>query len=401
MSLEKNPNPTKDQHFMIDHDMLRLIYERANIQEGETILEIGGGSGALTDYLVCGNNMVTVIEKDPYYAKFLEEKYKDYQNVTIVFGDALDYDYSSYDRIVANLPYTITEPFLKNLAITGALDYNPNDQNASKLKSITLVLSQNSTRKMVAPVQITEGKSRHFNQEFGLMSVICKAFCDVDIVSAIPSSSFYPEPAVTSFLVNLTPKKAKTPVDRILKELLIDKKGTRSSIKKMYQLMLSQGKIYKPSKHKKMIVGNTNTNFTSVNILNSNIYDLNNAQISQLVQDLIRNDVNMKLRNSSNGRSNDGIRSIDDIGIYFVNNRFVYNPDDDIDLEEDDKFVHTSRSKFEQKYDYMYDSLRYDVLLHRGLEFLESKVLQNYLVNGYIESVSQKASGFSRSLSKR
>lgn len=60
---------------------------------------------------------------------------------------------------------------------------------------------------MVAPVQITEGKSRHLNQEFGIMSAICKAFCDLDIITAIPSEAFYPEPAVTSFVVNLTPKK--------------------------------------------------------------------------------------------------------------------------------------------------------------------------------------------------
>ena len=42
MSFEKNPNPTKDQHFMVDKNMLQLIYDTANIQEGESIVEIGG-----------------------------------------------------------------------------------------------------------------------------------------------------------------------------------------------------------------------------------------------------------------------------------------------------------------------------------------------------------------------
>ena len=68
IEFEKNPNPTKDQHFMVDKNMLESIYDTANIQEGESIVEIGGGSGALTDYLVQGNNYITVIEKDPYYA---------------------------------------------------------------------------------------------------------------------------------------------------------------------------------------------------------------------------------------------------------------------------------------------------------------------------------------------
>ena len=39
----KNPNPTKDQHFMVDSDMLKRVYDSANIQPYETICEIGGG----------------------------------------------------------------------------------------------------------------------------------------------------------------------------------------------------------------------------------------------------------------------------------------------------------------------------------------------------------------------
>ncbi len=167
--MEKNPNPTKDQHFMHDQEVLKKIRKTAGIQDYESIVEIGGGEGALTDYLITETNHVTVIEKDPYYAAYLRNKYKNCNNVMVVEGDALDFDYSQYDRIVANLPYTITEPFLMNLAISGSLDYNPNEQIGSNVKSITLVLSQNSVRKMVAPVQITEGKIRHLNHEFGIM----------------------------------------------------------------------------------------------------------------------------------------------------------------------------------------------------------------------------------------
>lgn len=98
---------------------------------------------------------------------------------------------------------------------------------------------------MVAPIQITEGNSKHFNSEFGLISAICQTCLDVDVDIAIPSSAFYPEPAVTSFLVNLIPKKKKTTVDRIMAELLKDKTRKSASIGKIYQTLLAQGKIYK------------------------------------------------------------------------------------------------------------------------------------------------------------
>lgn len=378
LELEKNPNPIKDQHFLVDQEMLNLIYNTANIQDGESIIEIGGGSGALTDYLVQGNNFVTVIEKDPYYYKYLKQRYAGLSNVQIIEGDALDYNFESYDRLVANLPYTITEPFLINLASSGALEYNPNNSNSSNLKSITLVLSQNSLRKMVAPVQISEGKSKHLNQEFGIMSAICKSFCDIDIVSAIPSRSFYPEPAVTSFVVNITPKKEKTTVDRIMRELLIDKKNNHSTVKRLYQLMLVRGEIYKISKHKKNLGYSLNLNFTSSEILNHNIYSLNHSQISQLVQDLIRNDISIKAKNSNRRNFNDD----DDYTKYFVGNKFVYNfnkyKEDDFEDNYDDyyddyeiNFQKGIKEKFIKKYDYMYNSKLYDILLHRGLENLE------------------------------
>ena len=57
---------------MVDQEMLQKIYDTADIKEGESIVEIGGGAGALTDYLVRGKNYITVIEKDPYYANLLK-----------------------------------------------------------------------------------------------------------------------------------------------------------------------------------------------------------------------------------------------------------------------------------------------------------------------------------------
>lgn len=347
---EKNPNPTKDQHFLRHEETLKLICDSAQIQEGESIVEIGGGDGALTDYLAQGNNLVTVIEKDPYYANVLREKYANFPNVTVVEGDALDFNFNGYDRIVANLPFTITEPLFINLASSGVLDIN-----SSTLKRMTVVISQNSTRKMVAPVQITEGKSKHINQEFGIMGAISKAFCDINIIGAIPSEAFFPEPAVTSFIVNFTPRKERTTVDRILKELLLDKKGKHSSIQRIYQLMLAQGKVYKINKHKHRANETISANFTSANILNNNIYDLSHSQISQLVQDLVRNDLKIKSKQASERRQGELDYDMDDC---------------------DDEYAPMRKTKFERKFDYLYDATRYNVLLHRGLEYIDSSELQ-------------------------
>lgn len=368
---EKNPNPTKDQHFMVDKEMIEYICRKANIQKDERIVEIGGGAGALTEVLASYGNQLTVIEYDQYYANFLKKKFEKNDNVTIIQGNALDNDYTEYDRIVANLPYTITEPFLVNLAKTGALYIDNKDKKSSKVKSITLVVSQNSTRKMVAPIQITEGNSKHFNSEFGLISAICQTCLDVDVDIAIPSSAFYPEPAVTSFLVNLIPKKKKTTVDRIMAEFLKDKTRKSASIGKIYQTLLAQGKIYKLNKYK----GNFQqdiTKFTSSSIKNSNIYELSNSQISQLIKDLIRNDAKMKSSTGKYARE----KSLDDYERYLKTGSYDFEEDE---FEEERKVTKWNK-KSDEIYSYLYDERRYSILLNRGLEFLGNSKFKEKMV---------------------
>lgn len=377
---EKKPNPTKDQHFMVDQDVIAEICRKANIREGESVVEIGGGAGALTEVLAPKCASLTVLELDHYYAELLKKKFENYPNVTIIEGNALDHSYLEYDRIVANLPYTITEPFLVKLAQSGALYKDSKDIKSSNVKSITLVVSQNSARKMVAPIQVTEGKSRHFNYEFGCISAICQTYLDVDIAQVIPSSAFFPEPAVTSFLVNLTPKKKKTTVDRIMGQILMDRDGRKSTVGKVYQTMLLQGRIYNLNKHKAKSNQQQNRSFTSKSIECSNVYDLTNAQISQLIKDLIRNDTKMK---SSNKKTSTH-RSYEDSYDYFIKTgRYDYDETEEWDEDEEEQSVVTKwQKKAEETYAYLYNEERYNALLHRGLEFVDKEELKKKLAIG-------------------
>ena len=131
--------------------------------------------------------------------------------------------------------------------------------------------------------------------------------------------------------------------------------------------------------------------FTSNNIATKNIYELNNSQLSQLIQDLVRNDQSMKSRNS-NGSSR---HSEDfDIDSLFSGGKFNYDYDEIMDdyydeLERTEMEVRTKHSK---NYDYLYDDLAYSVLLHRGLENLEPEVLAQML--------DKQNSGYSRALIK-
>ena len=63
------------QNFLINPSVCPRMAELCGVDAESGVLEIGPGMGALTKYLASGNNHITVIEKDPYYAKLLREKF--------------------------------------------------------------------------------------------------------------------------------------------------------------------------------------------------------------------------------------------------------------------------------------------------------------------------------------
>ena len=144
--------------------------------------------------------------------------------------------------------------------------------------------------------------------------------------------------------------------------------------------MLLQGRIYKLNKHKAKSNQQQSRSFTSKSIECSNVYDLKNAQISQLIKDLIRNDTKMK---SSNKRAGT-YRSYKDSYDYFIKTgKYDYDETEEWDEEEEEQRVMTKwQKKAEETYAYLYSEERYNVLLHRGLEFVDKEELTKRLANG-------------------
>jgi 16S rRNA (adenine1518-N6/adenine1519-N6)-dimethyltransferase len=169
------------QHFMIDEKVLQRVVDAAKLEEGERILEVGPGKGALTK-LLAEKCSVTAIERDKGFYRSLREGFP---GIEIIRGNALKIGWPVFDKCVSNLPYLISKKFVLKLL-----------QHDFKLS--VLVLQKEFAEKLAA-----EPGERNY----GTVSVCAHAGCKVELLDTIPKNAFKPQPKVESRMVRLTQKK--------------------------------------------------------------------------------------------------------------------------------------------------------------------------------------------------
>ncbi|MBS0630095.1 MAG: ribosomal RNA small subunit methyltransferase A [Verrucomicrobia bacterium] len=172
------------QNFLIDHNILEKICTAASIQEGDQILEIGPGPGALTECLLKKGAFVYAVEKDRELAEKLTRF--DSKNLKVFCDDALTFpinDLPSGIKVVANLPYHITTP-----VITRFIDQYP------KISSLTVMVQKEVGQRMVA---------KENTPMYSSFTLFLNAYSTPRYCFTVKPNSFYPAPSVHSCVVHL------------------------------------------------------------------------------------------------------------------------------------------------------------------------------------------------------
>ena len=181
-------DPNQDQHFLVDDRVLDRLPGYLTEVDGDTthLLEIGGGTGALTDRLLAVADHVTVIERDRRLAAFLREEFVDEREVgrlTVLEGDALTIDLPEFTASVSNLPYGVSSELAFRLLPAG--------------KPLVLMFQKEFAVRMAADVG---------DDEYGRLSVTAGHYADVELVETVPPEAFDPQPAVESAVVRTLPR---------------------------------------------------------------------------------------------------------------------------------------------------------------------------------------------------
>jgi len=182
------PRKSLGQHFLIDKNIVHKIVRLAELQPGETVLEIGPGRGILTEALLDSSGLVVAVELDAALCARLRTTLGRRSNFRLIEGDALACEYAQVPSpflVVANLPYYVSTPLLFRLL-----------EERQRIDRLVLMLQE----EVVARLAAAPG-----GKDYGALTIAAQFYCEVRRAFRVPPTCFRPKPGVGSAVVVLTP----------------------------------------------------------------------------------------------------------------------------------------------------------------------------------------------------
>lgn len=181
------------QNFMVDANVVRLIADAGELSADDLVIEVGPGTGTLTEELLTRGPRVVAVEIDRDLSAMLREKFAGEPRFSLIEGDALDGKHAvnaaladtirqqSRVKLVANLPYNIASPLVIELLMLGVE------------RLVFTVQKEVADRLRAAPA----------TNDFGPLTAMVQLLADVEVMRTLPSSVFWPPPKIDSALVRL------------------------------------------------------------------------------------------------------------------------------------------------------------------------------------------------------
>jgi 16S rRNA (adenine1518-N6/adenine1519-N6)-dimethyltransferase len=206
LSAGVRPNRHLGQHFLIDLNLMRLLVESADIQKNDIVLEVGCGTGSLTEALAERAGRTIAVEIDRNLFEIVEKRFAQTENIELIHCDILEskhtmnrsvtdalavarQQWSGRTLLVANLPYIIASPVMMNL-VTGP----------TVVDGMVITVQKEVAERMTA---------RPATDHYGTLSVLLGATGDVETIRALKPAVFWPRPQVDSAMVRFVRKKTK------------------------------------------------------------------------------------------------------------------------------------------------------------------------------------------------
>lgn len=228
------------QNFIIDENIINSIVNKSVIDKDTMVIEIGPGSGSLTQKLCESAKNVLCYEIDKTLGNILKTNLSNYNNVDIIFDDFLNRDVNedikNYDfkklYVVANLPYYITTPIITSII----------EKKVNVDKIVVMVQKEVGDRFKAVPG----------TKDYNSLSIYLNYHFNVKKIMDVSKNVFIPKPNVDSIVVEFNKKENEYNVDNL--DLFF--KLVRDSFKQKRKTIRNNLKSYDLDKIEKVLKEN-------------------------------------------------------------------------------------------------------------------------------------------------
>lgn len=211
------PKKSLGQNFLVDHNLIRKLVDTVGVQPGGAVLEVGPGTGTLTEELLARGCRVLAIELDDGLAAMLNERAASGEipggdRLTVVHDDCISgpgktlspaaadvlkqwgNDHADFS-LIANLPYGAGTPLMLTLLL-----------NWPTCRRMGVTIQKEVADRLAAPPG---------SRDYGLISVVAQSLAEVKKIANLPPECFWPRPDVTSAMATLTRRPTPRTADPI------------------------------------------------------------------------------------------------------------------------------------------------------------------------------------------
>ncbi len=200
------PNKRLGQYFLIDLNLMGKLVDYADIHNNDIVLEVGCGTGSLTEALAQRAGKVIAVEVDGRLAKIAKRQLAKAENIEVINADILENKntisrtvteaielarkkYPGRFLLVANLPYNVASPVMLNLV-----------RGPTTADSMYVTVQKEVAQRMTA----ASG-----SKDYGILSILLSVTGDVKTERVLRPTVFWPQPQVDSAMVSFVRKKEK------------------------------------------------------------------------------------------------------------------------------------------------------------------------------------------------
>ncbi len=188
---ERKVKPKKrwGQHFLRDLRIARRIVAFADVTSEDMVLEIGPGTGVLTQFLMQAQpRRFVAVEIDPESVQFLRQHFgfdtpdrqllqRDILSVELAHLGATDAQW----KLIGNLPYYLSSEILFWMF-----------RQSRRISQAVVMVQREVAERLVASVG---------SKQYGVLSIAAQSYAEVRILLHVPPSAFTPPPKVSSSVV--------------------------------------------------------------------------------------------------------------------------------------------------------------------------------------------------------